>query len=124
MIEKPTKTLWHATYGTSVSSIEKEGLIIGKEKVWEEAEPFIYLAIDEEIACSYCEVALNDMDEDRADKLEASGIYAIEIDTSKLDLDSLEIDDNNLSNFDEKVVTYQYSKNISPECFIGIKRNS
>lgn len=80
----------------SLIALKKTGLGNTKRKLWEDSKSnTVYLATDEDQAASYVEAAI-----DEFDKYEDEPIYIITIDTSKLDKSLLELDKNNMSNFE------------------------
>lgn len=109
--------LYHATFDCFAERIEKQGLKRNSGiKNYEDSRDYIYLATDEDVAYSYAECALDELDEDDERVHSDIIVYAIPVDT--LDLTLLEPDVNNLSNFeeDEIVSTYQYKADISLDC--------
>lgn len=113
-IAKLPNFLYHATPKTFYQMIKNDGKIIpnSKRKIWGNSSNVIYLAIDPWMAESYVEVGLDNYFEENGEDLCASDeIVILEIPTANLDFNSLEVDENNQSNFDgtfNSVVTYQY----------------
>lgn len=92
-----TDFLYHATYEPYWEEIQKDGFISGgKHCNWQElSKPnLIYLARDPEVAVSYCETN-EEVPEEFLDE-----IVVLKIDINKLNLDSLNIDENVAYSYD------------------------
>ena len=94
-----TDTLYHATYKPYWEEIKKEGFIKpGKHYNWSDifkTYRYIYLSTDYDNAYSYAETA-----EDIPEEL-LNQIVVLEIDTNKLDIDSISADENQIYDSDE-----------------------
>jgi hypothetical protein len=99
--------LYHATYKCNLDSIKEKGLIPGFSNNWDGMQDSnaVYLAIDEDVAESYAEVAQDEMDEDNP--CYDSEIIVLKIDTSQLDLNKFGKDVNVLDD-DEEMSTVAY----------------
>jgi len=100
--------LYHATYECNLDSIKEKGLIPGFSNNWDGMQDSnaVYLALDEDVAESYAEVAQDEMDEDNP--CYDSEIIVLEIDTSQLDLNKFGKDVNILDNEEELPATIAY----------------
>lgn len=89
-----TKTLYHATYKPYWEEIQKDGFIRpGKHSNWPDifkTYRYTYLSVDYDNAVSYAETA-EDVPEEYLDQ-----IVVLEIDADKLDVDSLNADENQI----------------------------
>lgn len=104
--------LYHATFQRKLKKILATGLGNQKRRLWSDSElGVVYLAIDEYVAHSYCEVIADDLDID-------DEIVVLVIDLDKIDLNKLYVDPNNQSNFDDEVSTYIYRGVISNEAIV------
>lgn len=104
--------LFHATFKKNMKNILKNGLIPGHKKNWEGSKNnVVYLASTLEEAGSYCESVEDDyyIEDD---------IFVIAIDSSKLDLNKIYPD----SNVIDGNSTFEYNGQISPDCFINVKK--
>jgi len=84
------KLLYHATYKPLLSKIKKQGLNTNhSKKAWDDSIPgYVYLAKDPEVAASYAETS-EAVPDDWLDE-----IIILTIDTNKLNLEKLFIDQN------------------------------
>jgi hypothetical protein len=92
-----TDFLYHATYQPYWEEIQKDGFISGgKHCNWQDLSKsnLIYLARDPEVAISYCETS-DDVPEEFLDL-----IVVLQIDINKLNIDSLNIDENVAYSYD------------------------
>ena len=96
--------LYHATFKVYLDSIKKHGLLSKSPNInWEGLSiDAIYLSDDPESAESFCEVA------EVSDEVWNSGIIIFEINTSDLNLDLLDEDENIL----DEIGSYVYFGNI------------
>ena len=98
-----TDFLYHATYQPYWEEIQKDGFISGgKHCNWQDLSKanLIYLARDPEVAISYCETS-DSVPEEFLDQ-----IVVLQIDINKLNIDSLNIDEN---------VSYTYDGPTDPD---------
>ena len=98
-----TDFLYHATYRPYWEEIQKDGFISGgKHCNWQDLSKanLIYLARDPEVAYSYCETS-DSVPEEFLDQ-----IVVLQIDINKLNIDSLNIDEN---------VSYSYDGPTDPD---------
>ena len=101
----PSK-LYHATYERFLKSIQQKGLGNTTQTMYEDSKPgVVYLANEPEVAESYAECSDWYEEQDEADDLD---IIIIEVDTDKLDLNKLYVDENVLLDDDEENATWEY----------------
>ena len=89
----PTK-LYHATYKQKLNNIKRFGLDNTRtKKAWDDSiSGTVYMCTDPHVAASYAEAS------DRVPDSYLDNIVILHIDTAKLDLDKLNLDENVLDN--------------------------
>ena len=112
------KFLYHATPSSLYKQICEDWAILPNSdtKIWSTSKNVIYLAIDPWMAKSYVEVGLDIyFEENQSDLFASDEVVILEIPTASLDINSLEVDENNQSNYDgtfNEIMTYQYTNRI------------
>ena len=117
------RILYHATYKPLLGSIKKYGLKRGMTKAWDISDDYIYLSIDEDNAYSYAETS-EIVPEEWLDE-----IIVLKIDTTKLNLDLLDIDHNIAYGPDDDVnpedpytwIELQYEGDIPTDAIFNLK---
>lgn len=99
--------LYHATFEPLLDSIKQDGLGATTQTYYEDSIPgVVYLAFDPDVAVSYAEA--NDIvDDDWLDN-----IIILKIPISKLNIDSLFVDNNVLIDEDSEIYTLEYHETI------------
>ena len=108
-LQEGTEFLYHATYKCLEEQIIRQGLLRGQNSCWgtenDDYKKYVYLALEPDVAVSYAECATDEL-EDEYDERITSDIIIIAVPVEKLDLDKLEIDENNLSNYTDGCLHY------------------
>ena len=124
-----TDFLYHATYQPYWEEIQKDGFINGgKHCNWQDLSKsnLIYLARDPEVAISYCETS------DSAPEEFLDQIVVLQIDVNKLNIDSLNIDENIVYSYDgptdpdypETWQEFQYEEKIPVSFITDVKAST
>ena len=103
--------LYHATFSKLARKIKKAGYLGNSPyKMWSDSQnKYVYLAVSEDIAYSYAETCLDELENERLyDMLEDDEIVIFEVDTKDLDLSKLKKDANVI----DGNATYQYEGTI------------
>ena len=100
--------LYHATYKQFLQSIKRNGLGNTRKKMWEDSKPgVVYLADDPWVAESYAECS-EWVDEQADPDKYLDNIVILEIDTSKLNMNKLFVDENVRLEDGEENATWEY----------------
>ena len=92
--------LYHATYKQRLKNIQLKGLGAGGRRNWPDSRPgVVYLALTPDVAESYAETAMDDLDVDW-------DIIILKIDTTKLDPSKFYLDSNVQDNQGDTVEYY------------------
>lgn len=118
--------MYHATYKHLLPSIRREGLVRGKNKNWDISKGYIYLSTNSDNAYSYAETS----EKVPAEWLDE--IVVLKIDTSKLDINKLDIDHNINYGYEDAVdvedpstwIEYEYDGDIPAEAIIDVLTES
>lgn len=87
-LEHIPPVLYHATYKQRLKNIKLTGLGAGKKRNWPDSRPgVVYLALDPNVAESYAETALDDLDADW-------DIVILQVSTNGLDPNKFHLDSN------------------------------
>lgn len=95
---KIPKYLYHATFKPLLKKIKSEGLGgVSSKQLWDDSKKgVVYLALDAEVAYSYCETIFDE--NDNIPESWEEKIIVLVIDTDKLDKTKLYLDSNILDN--------------------------